>query len=247
MPNGYCTKSYCDQAGCPTGTTCFGIGSSGQTACLKDCTQATECRQSDNYTCDATYHECLPGSSTPVPWDNTVGAADCTAAWGTAGSGLHSCDTTKDNYVVIHKSARNIALCNAGALVMSYRVGLGFSPTGDKLKEGDGKTPEGTFYVAETIPNSQYYHAFLISYPDSAHAANAVSQSIISSTDQSNIDAAQNACSIPPQTTGMGGYVEIHGEGSASDWTFGCVAGDNTTIDALWGVLQVHDTIVIVP
>ena len=41
---------------------------------------------------------------------------------------------------------------------------------------------------------------------------------------------------------------EIHGQGGVGqDWTWGCIAVDNSVIDILWPVLGVSDTIVVAP
>ena len=40
--------------------------------------------------------------------------------------------------------------------------------------------------------------------------------------------------SLPPQFTGLGGLVGLHGGGWGSDWTWGCVALDNPGIEELW-------------
>jgi hypothetical protein len=245
MPNGYCSKDYCDIAGCPAGATCVG-DSSGFAQCMKSCTQDSDCRSSEGYTCNTTNHTCTAPSGAGL-WDSSVGPADCMAAWGTNGDKLSPCDTTKDRYVVVHKSKRNLALCNAGSMVASYRVGLGFAPMGDKQQQGDGKTPEGVFFAAEMNPMSTYYKAYLISWPDSAHAAAGLAAGYISSADKSAIDAAQAACMTPSQSTGMGGAIEIHGDGSSADWTVGCVALDNTNLDIVWSQLGLHDSIVILP
>ena len=246
MSGGYCTKMMCDVAGCPTGSACFILDSSGTTACLKTCSAANQCREAEGYTCDAD-STCYPGATQGHTWNSAVGVADCANAWGSAGNLLSSCDTVKDHYIVVHKSARNVALCNAGSLVSNHEAGLGFAPTGDKVEQGDGKTPEGVFYVANTLPNSSYYKAFLISYPDKADATRGLTAGLISSTEKSQIDSAQTNCTIPPQSTGLGGYVEVHGNGGSSDWTLGCVGLADTSIDALWTSLKVGDTIVVLP
>jgi murein L,D-transpeptidase YafK len=168
-------------------------------------------------------------------------------AWGTAGSGLSPCDTTKDDYIVVRKSARNLALCRSGMLVANFQAGLGFAPTGDKVQEGDGKTPEGVFYVASLVPNSSYYKAFLISYPDAADAARGLAAGLITQAQHTAITQAQANCTVPPQTTQLGSYLEVHGNGGTSDWTLGCVAIANTGIDQLWAALGVRDTIVVLP
>ncbi len=242
---GYCTKTMCDFAGCPTGSTCFGAGT-GQSTCLKDCTTDAQCRVGEGYAC-STHHVCQPGAAAGSGWNSSWGAGDCLAAWGTAGSGLSPCDTVKDTYIVVRKSARNAALCEKGSLVANFQVGLGFAPVGDKVQEGDGKTPEGVFFAASLVPNSSYYRAYLLSYPDKADADRGLTAGLITAAQKTAIYAAQDACTTPPQTTGLGSYVEVHGRGGTSDWTLGCVAMDDLAIDQLWATLGARDTIVVLP
>jgi hypothetical protein len=243
--NGMCTKTMCDYAGCPSGSACFGIGN-GQTACLKTCTSNADCRQAEGYACNSTHRVCLPGNTRPT-WNPSFGAGDCLAAWGTNGSGLSPCDTVKDNYIVVRKSARNLALCNRGTLVANFEAGLGFAPVGDKEREGDGKTPEGVFYAAQLLPNSQYYKAWLLSYPDKEDAARGLDAGLITQAQKNAIDTAQNNCTVPPQTTQLGSYLEVHGRGGTSDWTLGCIAISDMGVDQLWAVLGLRDTIVVLP
>lgn len=180
-------------------------------------------------------------------WDPSVGIADCAAAWGTAGEKLSPCDTVKDDYVVVHKSKRNLALCKNGKLVMNLRTGLGFAPTGDKTKQGDGKTPEGVFYIPRLVPNSSYYKAFLLSYPSIEDAKRGATSGLITNNERLVIESAHAACVEPPQDTALGGEIEIHGNGSKADWTLGCVAVEDSGVDLLWGAIGVGDSIVVVP
>lgn len=180
-------------------------------------------------------------------WDPSVGAADCADAWGAAGEGLSTCDETKDDYVVVHKSKRNIALCTAGALVKNFRTGLGFAPVGPKQKEGDGKTPEGVFYIPRRVPESDFHRALLLSYPSREDALRGAAAGLVTTSQKDQILAAHDACKEPPQSTPLGGLIEIYGEGSDDDWTSGCMALDNEDMDALWKRLGVGDTIVVLP
>ncbi len=248
LPNGYCTKILCAQTGCPTGSSCVRLGEDGLTACVRDCTLDTQCRMAERYECRDDLDVCWE-SSTPPPHDATVGEGDCVDAWGTSGDALSRCDTTPDSYVVLNKAARNLAFCNSGVLVANFNVGLGFSPAGDKEREGDGKTPEGVFYIPRLIPNSQYYKAFLLSYPDNADADRGIAQGLISSSEAQQIRSAQTSCTEPPQATGLGGLIEIHGEhvANAGDWTWGCIAATNAQVDQMWATLELHDTIVVLP
>lgn len=180
-------------------------------------------------------------------WDPSVGVADCAAAWGVAGEKLSPCDTMKDDYVVAHKSTRNVALCNAGKLVKNMRSGLGNAPTGAKLQLGDGKTPEGVYFVPRLVPDSTYYKAFLISYPSLADATRGLASGVITSNQRQQIQSAHAACVEPPQDTPLGGGIELQGNGGDRDWTAGNVALDDPSVDTLWAHIGVGDTIVVVP
>lgn len=243
LPGGYCTKPYCEFTGCPAGSTCYAFEGGG-TACLDDCSGSNECRESEGYTCDD-YGSCWPAQG-PVQtsWDPSVGPGDCASAWV---AGLSPCDSIPDDFVVANKGARNLALCQGAEEVVSFHMGLGFAPAGDKQVEGDGKTPEGVFYVSELVPGSKYYKAFLISYPDPDDAAWGLSQGLISGSEKSAIDGAHASCQTPPQTTALGSYIELHGEGGGQDWTWGCMAVDNDELDQIWAVLGPQDTIVVKP
>jgi len=182
------------------------------------------------------------------PWDSSVGAGDCQDVWTAQAQRMSPCDQTPDDYVVVNKSKRNLALCDRGACTQSFQIGLGFAPVGDKVQQGDGKTPEGTFYVSALVPDSSFYKAFLISYPDKEDAARGLSMGLITAEEKAAIDAAQEACGAPPSSTDVGGEIGIHGGGGGpGDWTAGCVAVSNGEMDALWGVLAPRDTVVILP
>ena len=171
-------------------------------------------------------------------------ASDCLKYWE---EGLSPCDSKPDTYLVIRKSARAVAWCESGRLMRVFEAGLGFSPNGDKEREGDGETPLGTFYIPRRIPASQFYRAFLISYPDQGDADKALERGTISAWQHRSILQAQKECREPPQNTSLGGLIEVHGSGGKSDWTLGCVAIDNSEIDRLWQTLDVGDSVIIVP
>ena len=53
----------------------------------------------------------------------------------------------KPNLLVVWKKKRVLALYRNSKIIKAYRIRLGFSPQGQKEKEGDGKTPEGKYYI----------------------------------------------------------------------------------------------------
>lgn len=68
--------------------------------------------------------------------------------------------------ILVEKSKNKLHLLANGKLVKSYFVSLGFSPTGHKAQEGDGKTPEGVYKIEYKNPNSAFYLALKVSYPN---------------------------------------------------------------------------------
>src|SRR5688572_16231478 len=59
----------------------------------------------------------------------------------------HQMSDLHDPHIVIREKERSLELFDGGRLVKKYQTALGFTPTGDKEVEGDGRTPEGEFYV----------------------------------------------------------------------------------------------------
>ena len=62
-------------------------------------------------------------------------------------------------------------LLHHGRVLRSYDIALGFTPEGHKQFEGDGKTPEGTYYISHKNPNSEFHLSLGISYPNTSDRA----------------------------------------------------------------------------
>jgi lipoprotein-anchoring transpeptidase ErfK/SrfK len=58
---------------------------------------------------------------------------------------------------------------------------------------------------------------------------------------------ALKARKAPPQNTRLGGDIYIHGHGSSSDWTWGCVALENEDIRELFDAVNVGTPVTIQP
>jgi murein L,D-transpeptidase YafK len=57
------------------------------------------------------------------------------------------CGVTRVDRVVVNKSRRELLLVSGQNVLRSYRIALGFDPVGHKVKEGDGRTPEGRYAI----------------------------------------------------------------------------------------------------
>ena len=130
--------------------------------------------------------------------------------------------------VVIFKSHRKLGLYNNRVLLRLYDVDLGFSPKGDKTRFGDGRTPEGAYFVNRRNPNSAYHLSLGISYPDVKDVA------------------AARALGLDP-----GGDIFIHGgptrfrDRFKKDWTAGCIAVTNQEIEEIWTAVPIGTLVMI--
>jgi murein L,D-transpeptidase YafK len=149
--------------------------------------------------------------------------------------------------IVVKKSARRLLLYADNKLVRTYRVGLGLSPLGDKVREGDRRTPEGDFYIFTKNSKSAFYLSLGLSYPNAAHAKRGLRDGLITKAEYDEIMRALRAKRRPPQNTALGGNIYIHGNGAQSDWTWGCVALENEDVRELFEVVKVGMTVTIEP
>jgi murein L,D-transpeptidase YafK len=157
-----------------------------------------------------------------VPLDTpTVILAGAPSALSPAASAMaRRRDFTADS-MVLDKSDRRLTLFYRGRRVRAYDVALGSNPVGDKIRRGDGRTPEGLYYIETRNPESKYHLSLRISYPNDADRARAVKRGVPA-----------------------GGDIMIHGLPRAfatvgalhrqQDWTEGCVAVTNDEIEEIW-------------
>lgn len=131
--------------------------------------------------------------------------------------------------IYVRKADRKMYLLHGSQVLKSYDIALGFAPQGDKQVEGDGKTPEGAYYIDRRNPNSEYHLSLGISYPNDVDRAEAL--------------ALQKS---------PGGDIFIHGEdganrGAPPDWTAGCIAVRDREIEEIYAMVRDGTPILIVP
>lgn len=123
--------------------------------------------------------------------------------------------------VIVEKGARKLHLLRNGEAFRTFDVALGIAPVGDKLQEGDARTPEGRYILDLRNPNSDFFLSIHISYPN----------------DQDRRQARE-------QGVDPGGQIMIHGQPNvptysdgyyeSSDWTNGCIAVSNSDMIDIW-------------
>lgn len=155
----------------------------------------------------------------------------------------------KEPEIIVFKQERRLEVIDqkTKAVVRKYKVGLGPSPSGDKIAQGDGRTPEGSFYVCKKNPGSRFRKSLWVSYPSPKHATEALKHGLIGKDQFQAIVSAAERKEMPPMKTKLGGLVALHGGGGMFDWTLGCVALNDKDIDELYQIASVGTKIVINP
>lgn len=149
--------------------------------------------------------------------------------------------------IVVRKRRRELTLYVNNKPARVYPVGLGFTPVGDKARQGDGCTPEGSFYVCVRNDKSHFYLSLGLSYPNKEHAARGLRDGLITRPQYDTILSALQHTERPLWDTELGGEIFIHGNGSQTDWTAGCVALDDENMKELFAIIPTGTPVLIEP
>ena len=132
--------------------------------------------------------------------------------------------------VEVHTAQHRLYLYSGSRLLGEYKVQLGLSPTGQKEREHDFRTPEGRYYLARRNTRSDYFLAIQVSYPNK----------------EDELRARKNRWAT-------GGSIMIHGFPNmpkhpaayyeSNDWTDGCIALSNSDMVEVW--MRTQDNIPI--
>jgi lipoprotein-anchoring transpeptidase ErfK/SrfK len=151
-----------------------------------------------------------------------------------AEAGLAESRQTGRVVMLVDKLRRHLAVYQGGVKIATFSAELGANGLQRKAHSGDRATPEGSYRVVERKQGSatNYYKALLINYPNDE--------------DRARFADGKRVGTIP-RRAGIGGLIEIHGEGGEGrDWTDGCVALTNQDMDWLFDRAPVGTLVVIV-
>lgn len=119
--------------------------------------------------------------------------------------------------VIVYKGQRRMRMINGNVVIAEYPIELGFAPVGHKAQEGDGRTPEGQYWIDRRNYNSAFFLSLGISYPNAQDIARA------------------KAAGVSP-----GGDIFIHGgprlpsDIGRADWTAGCIAVSDAEMETIY-------------
>lgn len=149
------------------------------------------------------------------------------------------------NAIKVYKGERKLEFWQNDAIKKTFKISLGFSPNGNKLQDGDGRTPEGNYFICTKNPQSKFTLFLGISYPNIEDAQRGLTKALISREEFEQIKSAIENGKRPSWETPLGGKIGIHGMGASRDWTAGCIAMEDDDIKWLWDRTAIGDTIEI--
>jgi murein L,D-transpeptidase YafK len=156
---------------------------------------------------------------------------------------------TAELTIRVSKAQHELWLLEGDRVLKTCPVSLGRELNASKLRRGDGRTPEGAYYISEKRERSRFHRFLGISYPNIDDADRGYAERLISANEWADIFFANLQQTTPPWSTAMGGRVGIHGHGGPSfipiDWTDGCVAVSDTDIDYLYDHVPVGTPVII--
>lgn len=157
--------------------------------------------------------------------------------------------------VEISKSERAMSVLQNGKVIKQYRISHGSGGKGAKIRRGDKKTPTGTYRAINFKSNSKFHFFIQLNYPNPLDAWRGYRNEFISAAEFKQIILAYTRDNLPPQNTGLGGYIGIHGIGLTTaeknrlhedhNWTEGCIAVTNEEINELRQYITRGTTVVI--
>ncbi|MCF8379108.1 MAG: L,D-transpeptidase [Bacteroidales bacterium] len=144
-----------------------------------------------------------------------------------------------DIFVLIDKSEYKLTLRTDSIVIKEYPVVFGGNPVDDKLMEGDGCTPEGSFLIRSKYPHKKWSKFLWLNYP----------------TDDSREkhNEAKRKGKIPLNAS-IGGEVGIHGVpekmdmliGIKQNWTLGCISLKNKDVNEIYNYILPNKTLITI-
>jgi murein L,D-transpeptidase YafK len=142
--------------------------------------------------------------------------------------------TESADKVLIQKKERRLTLLSKGEVIKTYKIALGGNPVGPKERQGDHKTPEGTYIIDSRNQNSGYHLSLHISYPNEKDKIRAKELGVSPGGD----------IMIHGIKNGLTWVGALHAE---VDWTKGCIAVADHEMEEIYKLVPNGTTVEIKP
>ncbi|WP_349537436.1 L,D-transpeptidase family protein [Sagittula sp. NFXS13] len=138
------------------------------------------------------------------------------------------------DHIYVSKDDRMMYLMQDEIVLKSYSIAMGAQwDAGPKQREGDERTPEGSYHIDWRNPRSVAHLSLHISYPDSDDRARG---------QENGYDPGSNIM-IHGLPNGWGALGSLH---RLLNWTDGCIAVTNSEMQEIWSFTPNQTPITIV-
>jgi L,D-peptidoglycan transpeptidase YkuD (ErfK/YbiS/YcfS/YnhG family) len=134
---------------------------------------------------------------------------------------IFALQTEPADKVLIEKKERRLTLLSKGEVIKTYKIALGGAPVGPKERQGDSKTPEGTYIIDSRKSNSGYHLSLHISYPNEKDKMRAKDLGVSPGGD----------IMIHGIKNGLAWVGALH---AGIDWTKGCIAVTDEEMEEIY-------------
>lgn len=147
--------------------------------------------------------------------------------------------------IAYDKSSHYLEVWENGNVIKSYMATAG-AGEGNKEKQGDYKTPVGYYYICEMKVSDALKEEMKVNYPNIVDAENGLKKGIIGQSTFTELLNENRNLEKPSGKTGLGGGIEIHGNGQLMDATRGCIGVKNEWVRDIYDVMELGDRVYIV-
>lgn len=145
---------------------------------------------------------------------------------------------TGATYLVVDKSDNTITLYDAVDWLIQWPCTFGSTDLGDKMCQGDRKTPEGKYKITSKYPHQKWAKFLRIDYP--------------TKVDYDKFEMRKQQ-GLLPSSAKIGGDIGIHGTWPREDWavenlqpwTLGCISMKNSDVNELYAMVKVGTPVII--
>jgi murein L,D-transpeptidase YafK len=166
----------------------------------------------------------------------------CALCWPSPAASLSAC---KAPSLHVFKREGVLELWCDGKVTREMGATFGANPVGTKEREGDEKTPEGTYHISSRV-QSERFHRFLgVSYPDEAALRRAKQKGIQKPGGSIGVHGTTRRLAALARAwiriSGATGLSSVYGP------TDGCIGISNEDVEVLYDLVPVGTPIVISP
>lgn len=127
----------------------------------------------------------------------------------------------KVDEVRVYKMDHKMQMLFEGKVTKEYFIRIGKGGYRPKVKEGDGKVPEGQYFLDAKNPNSKFFRSIHVSYPN-----------------EEDIKRAEAGGYDPGGNIFIHGYPKYGKKLLKGNWSQGCIVVENWEMLEIWNAIE---------